>query len=177
MTPFIDAESIIRVGGRLENSSLSYQEKYPILLPYNDHIVKALLKEMHIDNMHCGTQALLATSRQIYWIIKGKIMARNTIQTCIRCTRAKPKLLDQLYYIFIFIVYCRSIILRQHIENLRYYRLLDDRPRPRPRGPPRPRAPLPLPRFPTLALSFFLDFDLGVSSIRRVSNGRLSGRI
>lgn len=96
MTPLLDKDGIIRVGGRIEKSALSFDEKHPILLPYNDKLVKSLLRELHEDNLHCGPQALLAKSRQNYWIIKGKTMARNITQNCVRCTRAKPRMFQQL---------------------------------------------------------------------------------
>ena len=96
MTPFLDKNNILRVGGRLANSALSFDEKHQILLPYNDPIVKSLLTELHAQSMHCGAQALLAISRQRYWIIKGKTFTRSIVQNCVKCTRAKPKLLNQL---------------------------------------------------------------------------------
>lgn len=33
LTPFLDSEGTLRVGGRLRNSDLAYSEKHPILLP------------------------------------------------------------------------------------------------------------------------------------------------
>lgn len=59
------------------------------------------------------------------------------------------------------------------------YRLPPLGPPPRPPlplGPPRPLVPLPRPRAP-LAASFFLAFDFGVSSMRSVSKGKLSGKM
>ncbi|XP_058987609.1 uncharacterized protein LOC131806839 [Musca domestica] len=96
LTPFLDDRGILRVGGRLEEATLAYDTKHPMLLPYNDPIVKLILSMIHLENSHCGSQLLLATSRQKYWIIKGKAMARNIVQNCVRCTRAKPKLYNQI---------------------------------------------------------------------------------
>jgi len=86
LTVFLDKNVLIRVGGRLEASELSFDAKHPVLLPYNDPIVK--------ENMHCGAQTLLATSRQRYWAIEAKTIARNVILKCVKCTRAKPKLME-----------------------------------------------------------------------------------
>jgi hypothetical protein len=33
LNPFIDKEGILRVGGRLSNSPIPFQQKYPIILP------------------------------------------------------------------------------------------------------------------------------------------------
>ncbi|XP_037931703.1 uncharacterized protein LOC119666496 [Teleopsis dalmanni] len=46
--------------------------------------------------MHCGGQALLAATRQKFWPIKGKVMARSIVQHCIRCTRCRPVTFNQI---------------------------------------------------------------------------------
>jgi len=77
----------------LEASELSFDAKHPVLLPYNDPIVKLIFEKIHIENMICGAQTLLATSRQRYWAIKAKTISRNVILKCVKCARAKPKLI------------------------------------------------------------------------------------
>ncbi|KAH8232106.1 hypothetical protein KR032_003514, partial [Drosophila birchii] len=96
LSPIIGHDGLIRVGGRLEESNLPYAAKHQILLPYNDQIVKMLLREMHEENMHCGAQSLRAIARQQYWILNDKTMARSIIHSCVRCTRARPKLMQQI---------------------------------------------------------------------------------
>ncbi|XP_060665430.1 uncharacterized protein LOC132797694 [Drosophila nasuta] len=96
LSPFVDQNGILRVGGRLEAANISFDSKHPILLPYNDPVVKMILVQIHKDNMHCGPQALLTTSRQQFWILKGKTMARSTVKACVKCTKAKPKLMEQI---------------------------------------------------------------------------------
>ncbi|XP_060665618.1 uncharacterized protein LOC132797886 [Drosophila nasuta] len=96
MMRFRHQNGILRVGGRLEAANLSFDSKHPILLPYNDPVVKMILVQIHKDNMHCGPQALLTTSRQQFWILKGKTMARSTVKACVKCTKAKPKLMEQI---------------------------------------------------------------------------------
>ncbi|XP_070132588.1 uncharacterized protein [Drosophila bipectinata] len=96
LSPFLDQNGILRVGGRLEAANISFDSKHPILLPYNDPVVKMILVQIHKDNMHCGPQALLTASRQQFWILKGKTMARSTVRACVKCTKAKPKLMEQI---------------------------------------------------------------------------------
>lgn len=95
-SPFLDSKGIIRAGGRLESSDLPYDTKHPMILPYNDPIVRLLLVMLHINNHHCGPQQLTYTARQKFWIIKAKTMARNVVHNCIRCTKAKPHMLQQI---------------------------------------------------------------------------------
>ncbi|XP_046812215.1 uncharacterized protein LOC124421299 [Lucilia cuprina] len=56
LNPFIDSNSILRVNGRLSQSSLPYREGYPIILPGNSHFCKLYLKYLHefLSHAECG---------------------------------------------------------------------------------------------------------------------------
>ncbi|XP_037930486.1 uncharacterized protein LOC119665293, partial [Teleopsis dalmanni] len=96
LSPFLDSNGILRVGGRLSSSLIAYDTKHPMVLPYNDPIVKSVFVDVHRKNMHCGAQALLSQIRLQFWPIKGKIMARSTVQHCVRCTRSRPTTFQQI---------------------------------------------------------------------------------
>ncbi|XP_037930980.1 uncharacterized protein LOC119665804 [Teleopsis dalmanni] len=96
LSPFIDNANVLRVGGRLEASSLPYDSKHPMLFPYNDPLAKLLFVMFHEENKHCGPQALLSTVRQRFWPIKGKSTARATVERCIRCNKARTQLCQQI---------------------------------------------------------------------------------
>lgn len=96
LTPFLDEEGIIRVGGRLKQSNQQHDAIHQMMLPDNDPIVKILVQKIHQDHYHCGPQALLAQVRQRFWPLKGKSLARAVVQRCVKCTRAKPRFYDQL---------------------------------------------------------------------------------
>lgn len=53
---------------------------------------KPIKKMLHNGNHHCGPQTLLAISRKQFRIVTAKNVANN----CIRCTRSKPKLINQI---------------------------------------------------------------------------------
>ncbi|XP_036346982.1 uncharacterized protein LOC118756317, partial [Rhagoletis pomonella] len=72
LSPFLDNDGLIRVGGRIENSKLSFEAKHPILLPYGDKYVELMIKGLHIKHLHVGPQGLLAIIRQKYWPLRGK---------------------------------------------------------------------------------------------------------
>uniref|UniRef100_A0A1U7XZ01 Uncharacterized protein LOC104241631 n=1 Tax=Nicotiana sylvestris TaxID=4096 RepID=A0A1U7XZ01_NICSY len=96
LTPFIDNNGILRVGGRLQASLLSYDAKHPMLLPYHHSLTKLIFETLHKEHLHVGAQTLLAIVRQRFWPLKGKNIARATIQGCLTCTKAKPRLYEQL---------------------------------------------------------------------------------
>ena len=91
MHPFLDEKQILRVGGRLTNSNLRYDQKHPILLPARHKLTELIFQNTHVTSLHCGAQLLLATVRQRFWPISGMSLAKKTVRNCIRCFRVRPK--------------------------------------------------------------------------------------
>ncbi len=90
LTPFLDSDEIIRVGGRLEFSDFSPDKKHPILLHSSHHFTKLLFAHEHVKLMHIGPQALLSSIRDEFWPVAGRNLARTTVKRCFRCFRFKP---------------------------------------------------------------------------------------
>lgn len=91
LNPFLDSAGILRVGGRLESSQFPYEKKHPVLLSGTHHLTKLIFRAEHLRLLHAGPQMLLSSIREIYWPLKGRVLARNTVFKCIRCFRSKPK--------------------------------------------------------------------------------------
>ena len=66
LRPFLDGEGMLRVGGRIQNSSLDHQSKNQLLLPSKHHVTK------HESVGHLGQEYVLTCLRQKYWIVKGR---------------------------------------------------------------------------------------------------------
>lgn len=64
--PFLDSDSIIRVGGKLRHAPIEYSKKYPIILPNKHHLTELIIKNTHYRNLHAGPQAILAAVRNSY---------------------------------------------------------------------------------------------------------------
>ncbi|XP_052744116.1 uncharacterized protein LOC128199280 [Bicyclus anynana] len=96
LSPFIDDHNLIRVGGRIDASSLSYDQRHPILLHSSHYLTKLIFNYYHIYNLHAGPQLLLASVRQLIWPIHGRRLARNTVQKCVMCRRVQGKTLNPL---------------------------------------------------------------------------------
>lgn len=90
LKPFLK-DGLIRVGGRLRNSDLSYDGKYPILLPSKDPVLNLLVDYHHKLNCHAGPDLLMSLLRQRYWILSARNLIRNRIHKCIPCFRLRPK--------------------------------------------------------------------------------------
>lgn len=92
---FMDANNIIRVGGRLQHSSLPYEAKHQILLPSNHDFTLTIMMHYHKKLNHVGPQSLLAAVRELYWPINGKRLCTKVFRECVICFRARPLPLPQ----------------------------------------------------------------------------------
>ncbi|XP_076284778.1 uncharacterized protein LOC143211196 [Lasioglossum baleicum] len=96
LTPFLDEQGILRVGGRLQNSTLPFEQRHPILLPRSHHITKLIIRDSHQRNHHAGITATLYDVRLSYWPIDGKNTTRQIVRHCIRCFRIKPPTVEYI---------------------------------------------------------------------------------
>ena len=86
----MDEHNLIRVGGRLKNSALSNDAKYPILLPKNGVVTKLLIQQEHERHLHAGPQGTLAALRQRFWIVSARSAIRQVLHYCYSCFRVNP---------------------------------------------------------------------------------------
>ncbi|XP_046401619.1 uncharacterized protein LOC124167678 [Ischnura elegans] len=56
LQPFLDEKGIIRVGGRLKNAVLSYDERHPIIIAKQCHLALLLARHAHAATLHGGQQ-------------------------------------------------------------------------------------------------------------------------
>lgn len=97
LSPFVDSEGFIRVGGRLAHANyLSFEEKHPILLPKSHWITRLIVKYLHWLNLHAGPQALLAIVRSKYWPLSGRVIATQVFRSCKTCFLNKPVVYKQI---------------------------------------------------------------------------------
>ncbi|XP_058817690.1 uncharacterized protein LOC131680999 [Topomyia yanbarensis] len=97
--PFLDDQGTMRVGGRLQNSALPYDQKHPLILPQNHVATEMFVREAHMRNLHAGPSFLTATIYQQYWIVGCQTVVRKVVQggaRCPRCVRLKGKTAKQL---------------------------------------------------------------------------------
>ncbi len=96
LNPFLDNSQIIRVGGRLSNSNLTFDRKHPIILPSNHRFVELLIDYYHQKFLHAGSQFILNQIREKFWIINGRNCVKKVLKKCITCFRVKPLSINQI---------------------------------------------------------------------------------
>jgi hypothetical protein len=66
--PFVDQEGLLRVGGRLQQSSFPYDDIHQMILPSNHYFTRIVVSAEHTRLLHAGPQLVIASIRQRFWI-------------------------------------------------------------------------------------------------------------
>ncbi|KAK3742103.1 hypothetical protein QZH41_020261, partial [Actinostola sp. cb2023] len=94
LSPVIDENGLLRIGGRLNEADLSNEERHPLILPSSHHVAALVVEHYHAKVKHQGrvfTHGLVRSSG--YWIIGGKRLVNGIIDKCLKCKklRGQPK--------------------------------------------------------------------------------------
>ena len=96
LDPFLDEDGVLRVGGRLRQSSIPYDVKHPIILPKKGHVTNLILCHFHQLTKHQGrgiTQNEIRSSG--YWIVGGSSVVSNHISKCVSCRKLRGRPQEQ----------------------------------------------------------------------------------
>ena len=86
----IDEFGILRVGGRLQNSTMSFGVKHPIILPRRSHITDLIIRYYHEKVRHQGRGFTINEIRSHgYWIIGCSKAVSSHIHKCIICRKLR----------------------------------------------------------------------------------------
>ena len=97
LTPFVDNDSILRVGGRLKRSDYPADRKHPILLPEHHIVTTLILRHYHEKIAHQGRHLTHGCLRDHgYHIINGKRVISTMIRNCTVCRKLRSTTSNQL---------------------------------------------------------------------------------
>ena len=91
LKPFADQDGIQRVGGRLKDSGLSFEERHPVIIPRSGHLPMLLVRHYH-ENIcgHGGRETVLGRMREKYWPVGGRGLVKSTLRACVPCRKLRP---------------------------------------------------------------------------------------
>ncbi|XP_011858786.1 PREDICTED: uncharacterized protein LOC105556311, partial [Vollenhovia emeryi] len=89
LTAYIDAQGVIRVGGRLAHAALAFDATHPVILPRHSQLSSLIIAHAHQRTLHGGTQLTLSHIRQQYWILGGRAPVKSHILRCVTCARQR----------------------------------------------------------------------------------------
>ena len=88
LDPFMDADGLIRVSGRLKHSHLKNSCKHSVLLLKQEKVTDLVLKWCHAKCAHGGRGATLNELRRSgYWVVNGNSAVRSKLFKYIQCRR------------------------------------------------------------------------------------------
>ncbi|XP_072379162.1 uncharacterized protein [Diabrotica undecimpunctata] len=82
LNPFLDENEMLRVGGRLRNSDVTFDQRYPLLLPSKNRVVRLILHREHARLCHSGPQNTLSQIRLKYWLLNGVREVKKVTHQC-----------------------------------------------------------------------------------------------
>merc|ERR1711888_354703 len=89
---FLDKDELVRVyTSAADFGSLTYDQKFPILLPKEDKIVYLIIKSAHQLVGHMGLKSTMANIRNKFWIIKNTAEIKKVIKQCNMCIIQRGK--------------------------------------------------------------------------------------
>ena len=97
LSPFLDHDNILRVGGRLKQSELQFHQKFPIILSSKSDLTTLIFRFHHEKVYHQGrviTQGALNEAG--FFIQHGSKVIKNFVRNCVVCSKLRGKFLDQL---------------------------------------------------------------------------------
>ncbi|XP_043211405.1 uncharacterized protein LOC122375894 [Amphibalanus amphitrite] len=96
LDPFLRADGLICVGGRMKNSTLPKEEVHPVILPRKSHVTELIVRECHERTCHGGRGSTLNELRASgYWVIGGRSAVSSYIFDCVKCKRLRGSPLTQ----------------------------------------------------------------------------------
>lgn len=87
LNPFLDGFGVLRVGGRLQEALIPYNEKHPIILPTHHQVTTNLLHHAHNITIHGTRSETAAYIRQKFHIIRCNDRIKFLIRHCPRCIK------------------------------------------------------------------------------------------
>ncbi|XP_045033927.1 uncharacterized protein LOC116933188 [Daphnia magna] len=79
LSPFLDEQRILRVGGRLNYAPLSFDIKHPKILPHDHPLTRLIVMREHDPLFHPSTERRPSSIRSQYWIIKGRVAIKRAV--------------------------------------------------------------------------------------------------
>jgi hypothetical protein len=95
LSPFLDRDGIIRLGGRTRRAKLPYDVLHPPILPGKHPLAEKIVTALHANLHHVGTDFLHSKVRQHFWMLQGRELAKRIRFGCQTCTQTRAKLATQ----------------------------------------------------------------------------------
>ena len=87
VSPFLNEEVLLRVGGRIERSPMYFDTRHPIIFEKNSYVAGLLILQPHENVKYFGVNSLLCHLTQRYWPIRGREQVKKILGSCVLCKK------------------------------------------------------------------------------------------
>ena len=91
LSPYLDPDGLLRVGGRLSGASLEHSQKHPLILCGHCVLVSELFKYNHVSLGHCGPTLLLSSVGSRLHVVGARSLARQICRGCVTCRKTSAR--------------------------------------------------------------------------------------
>lgn len=94
LSPVMDENGMLRVGGRIDAASgIPDEMKNPVILDGKHHISRLIVRHYHIQAAHGNQETVVNNLKQKYWIIRLRPTVKYMVSRCMLCRirKAKPE--------------------------------------------------------------------------------------
>ena len=88
---FKDVDGIYKLKGRLQNSDLDENAKYPIFLDKKSYLTVLIILDCHLRVKHSKVKDTLNELRSMYWVPQGRRTVNRVIRPCVVCNKHESK--------------------------------------------------------------------------------------
>ncbi|XP_057380651.2 uncharacterized protein LOC130703047 [Daphnia carinata] len=96
LSPILDKDGLLRLGGRIGRARLPYDQLHPVLLPGKHPLAEKIVHAFHTRLNHVGTDFLLCYIRQHFWMTSGRELVKKIRRDCPICRRNRARPGEQL---------------------------------------------------------------------------------
>ncbi|XP_064462753.1 uncharacterized protein LOC135373586 [Ornithodoros turicata] len=92
LNPYMDEDGVMRIGGRLQNSTLDQDERHHVIMPRRHHITTLLVRHHHERVEHQGCHFTEGALRAAgLWIVGAKSCIGSMIHKCVKCRKLRSR--------------------------------------------------------------------------------------
>ena len=93
LSPILDSDGLLKVGGRQRHSKLSYSRMHPVILHAKHPITRLIILSEHRRLLHAGPTFMMSSLARRFHIIRVRPTVRSVTRQCTTCRRwsIKPK--------------------------------------------------------------------------------------
>lgn len=92
---YVNADGLVRVGGRFRHAQLPESKKHPIVL-LSHPLLARLIERHYFVTLYGGPQITFASFSEEYWILRARATVRLVLYKCVWSTRENAKITTEL---------------------------------------------------------------------------------